>query len=252
VIAILTVVLGGGIVVGTAVSAAVPTVAASLARSESYELAVAGVERLQLDAGASSLSIEFDDVPEATLEVRDSGRGSWTLDRDGAALRVLSPDGPFLSWFGSGSGTATLVLPTELAGIDADIDFGAGSLRAEGEFGTLDLDIGAGEADVTGSAEELIVSIGAGRSDLDLTNVRTAQIEVSAGALTGSLSGAVPEEVGIVVSAGSLDLELPDELYAVTSDVSAGGFDNGLRELPSSRNTVSVEVAAGDVTLRAG
>src|SRR3546814_10218396 len=52
----------------------------------------------------------------STLEVRDSGGGSWTFDRDNATLRVETPRTPFISWFGGGNGRAVLTLPDELEG----------------------------------------------------------------------------------------------------------------------------------------
>ena len=56
--------------------------------------------------------------------------------------------------------------------------------------------------------------------------------------------------MSVDVSAGSLDLRLPDGAYDVRSDVSAGDFENGLNTDASSGNVVDVTVSAGTVTIR--
>src|SRR3546814_18801283 len=117
----------------------------------------------------------------STLEVRDSGGGSWTFDRDNATLRVETPRTPFISWFGGGNGRAVLTLPDELEGADADFDLGAGSLTAAGAFGELELGMGAGDMTISGSAEELTADESAGRADIDLEGVRSAEDRQSAG-----------------------------------------------------------------------
>jgi hypothetical protein len=53
------------------------------------------------------------------------------------------------------------------------------------------------------------------------------------------------------VSAGSLNLTVPDGEYNVTSEVSAGGFENKIGSSPDADSTVDVQVSAGQVVLRA-
>jgi hypothetical protein len=251
VIAILVAALGVAAIVATVWSGARPTLAAAAGRSETTTQTVGGVDALAVDISAARMTIRFDDAArEATLDVRDVGGGSWTLDRDGDTLRVTAPRLPFGSWFGGGNGRAVLTLPTDLAGSDADLELAGGSLRADGEFGAVTLQMGAGEATLAGSATSLSADVSAGRATLDLADVTTADLQLSAGELRGALTGETPQDVGVFVSAGSLDLTLPDDAYAVTSDVSAGGFDNGLRTDAAASATVRVEVSAGNATLR--
>lgn len=73
---------------------------------------------------------------------------------------------------------------------------------------------------------------------------------IGAGEILATLTGNALREVRIDVSAGSLVASLPDAEYAVTSDVSAGSFDNELDTSPGAARTVDVQVAAGGVTLR--
>ncbi|WP_454141812.1 sensor domain-containing protein [Microbacterium lacticum] len=75
-------------------------------------------------------------------------------------------------------------------------------------------------------------------------------LRLSAGAVTGAVTGRAPEEVAIDVSAGRLDLTLPDDAYAVSTDVSAGQLDNRLDVASSSANRVTVSVSTGYVALR--
>lgn len=249
VIALLTAALGIAVVVGAVLSAAVPTVAAAVSRSEEHSVDVEGVSDLDIDVHAMGLTIVFDDVDEASLEVRDSRGGAWTFERDDAVLRVATPRGNAMWWFGGGNGRATLTLPDDLAGLDAEVEVGGGSLDAEGEFGDLAVTLDAGQLTVSGTARDLIAEVNAGAGDLDLAGVATADLSLGAGELLARLTGSAPDEVIASVSAGSLELTLPDETYDLTTDVSAGSVDNGLRTNAQAPRTVFVEVAAGNAVL---
>jgi hypothetical protein len=96
------------------------------------------------------------------------------------------------------------------------------------------------------------VDVSAGRADLDLADVRSAEITVSAGALVGELTGDQPDAITLEVSAGSADLTVPEGDYDVSSDVSAGQFDNQVGSTPGASSTVRVDVSAGQAVLRAG
>jgi len=251
VVAILTVVLGGGILIGTLWSGAAPTVAASLARSEGGTLPVDGIREVELDVAAAVFTLRYDDVDEASLDVRDAGNGAWSLRDDDGTLVVESPGRSWFSWFGGArNGEATLTLPRELEGLDTAVDFGAGSFDAEGDFGALDIDAGAGSLDIRGSADSVTFALGAGRAELDLADVRTADLDVNAGRMDARLSGDAPTETRLEVNAGMLDLTLPDEAYDVTSDVSAGTLTNDLQTAAGADRTVHAEVSAGNVRLR--
>jgi hypothetical protein len=252
VITILTAALGVGILVAVAWGGIRSTVAAAAVSSETHEVAVAGVDVVDVDISAASLIVRFDDVTEASLEVRNSSSGAWTFERSAETLRVETPRTPFLSWFGgSGNGRGVLTLPAELEGADADLSLGAGSIDADGAFGMLALDMGAGDVTLRGSADSFTADVSAGRADVELADVDEADVQLSAGDMHARLSGEAPSDVQLSVSAGSLELTLPDGQYAVTSEVSAGDFDNGLQTSSAASSRVSVEVAAGTVQLLA-
>lgn len=255
VVAILAIVFGSLVIVGAIVSAVVGTIVSASVHTTNRTVEVAGVDRLDIDAAAGSLRVEFGSVREAELEVTSSwGADRWVLERDGGDLVVSSPRmwGPwwiFGGWFG-GPGDAVLRLPQSLEGLDADITFSAGTLDVDGEFAELDLTMNAGRADIAGSAESLKADMNAGRADLELADVATANLIVNAGSLDAALTGSQPDEVTVDLSAGSLNLSVPEGDYVVTSDVSAGGFDNRIGSDPSASSTIHVEVSAGQVTLR--
>ncbi len=259
----------GGVVLlavgGNAAFAAVHDVSAA-ARSESADtqsVNIDGIESLRIDAGASSVIARFGDVEEATLEVTGSRNGQWRLDRDDDELFVRSPEHGFGWWFGGdwfGNGwfrdedRVVLTLPESLEGTELDAEFvlSAGSLEIEGAYGEVDIEVGAGGLSMEGSATSIDADISAGRADLVLADVEEADFTVSAGKLVAELVDTAPRSVMIDVSAGSLDLTVPDETYSVTQNVSAGSLDNGLNTEADSRYEIDATVSAGSAVLRAG
>lgn len=254
VVAILTASLGGVIALGLVGSTVISTVASVAVSTERQAVGASGVDALDVDVSAGSLRIDFADVDEASLDVTSGwGSGDWTLERDGDELVVSSPDWAFGgAWLFGGDVRATLTLPRELEDtvLDAQFTVSAGDLDASGRYGELDVELGAGAVNVSGAAREVSADISAGRADLDLTDVQTADLTLSAGQLDGRFDGSRPRLVEVNVSAGSLDLALPDGDYDVTSSVSAGQLDNRLDTSASASSRIAVELSAGQVILR--
>ncbi|HEX5730016.1 MAG TPA: hypothetical protein VFX99_11380, partial [Microbacterium sp.] len=128
-------------------------------------------------------------------------------------------------------------------------DLSAGDLTVDGDFADLEIQVGAGSLTVDGSADTLSAELSAGGADIDLADVAEATFSVSAGAVESRLTGSAPRLVTVDVSAGSLELTVPDADYDVRSDVSAGEFDNRLRVDADSGNVVDVTVSAGSATI---
>ena len=255
VIAILAIVFGALVIVGTVSSAVWTTAASASVRTGTNATGVSGVSDLDADLSAGSLTIAFADVDEAELTVTGtSGADRWVLERDGDTLVVRSPDSFWGGmWFSGGSaGEAELRLPRDLSGIDADVSVAAGDFEASGDFGDLSLDLGAGRLAVDGSATALTLEVAAGRGEVQLDGVDTAELSVSAGALQVGLTGTPPSEITADVSAGALTLSVPDGRYEITSDVSGGSFDDRIGSTPGAQNTIDVEVSAGQIVLRPG
>lgn len=258
-VAIVVSVIGGVALLGAAVGAGVSAARGAAAGDELLTADARGVQALSVDASASSFSVAYADVDEAVLEVTAGAGGGWSLSRRGGELIVDRRGGlfggwSFGDWFGDGEDTAVLTLPEGLrdASLDADLSLGGGSLTAEGTFGDVQADVGAGYLSLEGAARSLDLDLSAGQAEVTLAGVERADFSIAAGRVDAVMRDEAPTEVSVDVSAGSLDLALPDVEYAVTSDVAAGDLDNQLDVSSASPHHIQVELAAGDATLRPG
>jgi hypothetical protein len=261
VVAIIVIVFGGLVVLGTVFSAIVTTIGAASVHTTTRTVDATGVSDLDVDVAAGSLRIEFADVSKAELEVTSTwGADHWTLSSHDGTLKVSSPDGvfgegwPFGGWpFGVNDvGDATLRLPQTTAGSDADLRLAAGELVVvDGSFGDVGLHMGAGQARIAASVDTISADVSAGTAELTLDGAQSADLTVSAGSLQAQLSGAQPDSLELDVSAGTLDVTVPAGDYDVRSDVSAGDFDNRVGSSPGADSTVTVQVSAGKAILRA-
>jgi hypothetical protein len=255
IVAIVAMSLGGVLLLGTLVSGIGSIAWSSISRDAtgSRVADTTGVSALSFDVSAGDVVVQYADVDEAMLEIAGGDRG-WNLERRGDTLS-LSNGRPWWAaqfGFGGGSSRATLTLPEAMVDekLDARFDVSAGSITADGTYGVLDVEVGAGDADVSGTADELTVDVSAGEADVTIDGARTANLSIGAGEILATLTGDALDDVRVDVSAGSLVASLPDEEYAVTSDVSAGSFDNLLQTATDAPRTVDVQVSAGGVTLR--
>lgn len=252
----LTVVLGvfGGLVLlGTGATAAIAGIHRIGPESGSLQSDTQGVTSLDLDVDAAEVRVEFRaGSAEAQLQIEGGSSNGWSLTRDGDELKVRGPESGF-DWFRPdwlrGDERATLVLPERLSGLDADLALQAGSLSVDGDFGELDVNLNAGALNLNGTARELDAELNAGRADVDLGDVQKAEFTVNAGRIVATLD-TVPSEVAIEVSAGALDLTLPDEQYDLRQNVTAGSLNSGLQQSSSSANRITATVSAGSVRLQ--
>lgn len=245
----------GGIALVVAIATTVFSSAMGLSRGAATLTAdTTGVTALDVDANAAQFTLEFAEVNEATLETSGMGAERWELTRSDTALVVDAPNDWWnWSWFGNnGSSNVTLTLPTELndGSLNAELDVDAGQLTANGSFDQLALELNAGEAQIDGAARTLDAQVNAGDARLALADVEHTSFEVAAGRLTTELTGSAPTTTQIDVSAGQLDLTLPNETYAVISDVAAGNLDNRLDTASESQYQIEVDLAAGEVKLQ--
>ena len=260
-ISIVMAALGGLIVLmliaTTAVTSLFVTYEGSSTMGEQTALmATDGIRELYVDAAAAEMTIEFGAVAEATLDVHGREEANWRLERYGDTLEVAHERSfldPFVCLFGCAkpSTELTLTLPSELNGtLDAEVILGAGDLTVNGSFVELEIDVSAGNAWVKGEARRIDATLGAGNIDFDVEGVIEASLDIAAGTAQGQFTGEAPREIEIEVSAGSLDLALPDARYATMSDVAAGNVSNLLHEDSASKNRIEIDVAIGSVTLK--
>ncbi|MEV7757381.1 DUF2807 domain-containing protein [Microbacterium sp. NPDC089180] len=251
-VSIVTIVVGAcvalGTVAGTAASAVVVLRDADRG-SVRVDGAAQAVGSLDIDVTGGALTIAYGDVDSARLDAA-TGRAGWTFERRGDALRVASPNRSFVDW-GAGS-SATITLPRQWAGtgLGVEAQVSGGALDLQGDYGTVSVRVAGGTTSLNGAAGELELDISGGSASVQLRDVGTAAFEVAGGEVTAHLRGSTPIRTYVQLTAGSVDLRLPDDEYRVSIDDGLGQVDNGLRQSPTATAEVDVTATMGEVRLR--
>ncbi|MFJ4038155.1 hypothetical protein ACIPVB_08705 [Microbacterium sp. NPDC090007] len=253
VISVVTIVAGAciafGTFVGTGLSAAHGMAAsrwdAVASGQTTSEVARGALSSLDVVVAGAQLTVTSGDVEAPELDAATSGPNAWTFERDGDRLRVVSPSGTFIG----DQAAATLTLPRD-AVVSADVRVSGGSVEADGDFDALDVEVNGGSATLSGTARSVDLSLAGGTASLRLDDTATAAFDVAGGRLTAALNGSTPERVRVDVTAGSADIALPDDEYAVTTDEGVGTVDNALRTNAEAAAQVDVTATMGRVTLR--
>lgn len=255
-VAILVTVLGVALILGLLVQGLAFGVHTAAGTDSSTQTAdVDGVTSLDLDTSSGDLAVTFASVNEATLDITTTGAssdGDWSLEVDGDRLVVRQDNDWFWFWpnFGSSRTTAELVLPDELEGVvSAQLSVSAGSMSLRGDLAEVEIDVAAGSLTFEGASTSLDAEVSAGDADVVTSGPETVDIRVSAGRLTGTITGEAPARTSVEVSAGNANLDLPDAEYAVTGGVSAGDRSIDVRTDPASPHQLHVEVSAGDAVI---
>lgn len=259
-ITIAAAIIGGGALVtvgGTSAFAAMHQVATGNGSARSSSTVDAdGVTTLKVDVGRGDATIRFGDTTDATMIVDGQDAGDWTMRREGDVLRIERPGGAFGWWIGAWFGQdpqMTLTLPRELEGeLNADLQLDAGSLTAEGRFDTLSTTVNAGQLTVDGGAKAFTTRISAGSATVRLQDVTTADLSMSAGDISATISGSQPDLIRLDVSAGSMDVTVPSGRYDLSKDTSAGSLDAQIQTDPSSSHRIQSTLSAGSITLTEG
>ncbi|WP_306232820.1 hypothetical protein [Agrococcus beijingensis] len=259
-ISVLLIVLGSiGLVFGVT-GGVVRGFASHGATDQSWTADAEGVRELRIESSASRFELLFADVDEATLVAESDGGPvqRWNLERRGDTL-VVGTDWRW-DWVGFGrlfddgigDERATLTVPEELqaGGLDLDADISAGSFTADADLALARIDLSAGEFDLAGSAEQLELHVSAGDGRVEIDSASSVVLDVSAGRISGALTGKQPDSIVASVSAGDIDMMIPDGEYAVTEDASAGSSDVDVVSDSRAAATIDVDVSAGSVTLR--
>ncbi|WP_435748487.1 DUF4097 family beta strand repeat-containing protein [Microbacterium sp. PMB16] len=259
-IMIVTAVVGGIALLGsggTAALAATGDLMSSSRPDSTQTVDVEGIDGIDLDVDGSNVRIEFGDVDEAELAITNGRGRAWTFERDGDELIVHSPESSWGWWFGNWFGNEEIVvltLPESLSGegLDGDLSLDAGNLEVAGDYGHLGVEVNAGSLGMDASADSIDMQMSAGRADIVLDGVDDAVLGVSAGSLDVELTGTPPSQTTIDVSAGSLDLTVPDVGYVITQDISAGSLDAKVKQSSTGGRTIDVNLSAGSVDIRPG
>lgn len=261
-IVIATSVIGGVLLLG-AVGAGVISGLASLAAdqrgTQTVTAQLSDVRALDIDAGSANFTVVFDGeggADAALLEVQ-RGTSEWRMKSSDAVLMVERERGFGLDWLRFGprpEQNVVLHLPQNMRTqqLDADLTLSSGEFYIEGDLGEVDADLSSGTLTVSGTARSFDAEVSSGYLNFELTDVATADIDVSSGRVRGDLGGSALRSLELSVSSGNIDISVPDQRYSVSSRISSGNFDNLLRTDPSSSRTVDVSISSGNVTLRPG
>lgn len=260
-VSLITALLGAVILAGVVVSAALPTVGTLLAGDRGsgtgeggiHTTGVEGITEVWIVSQRSDVRVAFGDVTEAELSVSPADSSTWHWETSGNVL-VATNNRPLnicFGWCGNRNEEVTITLPRDLDGkLAGNFELGSGRITAEGDFTNLDLEVAAGMLTYTGEVEEVTADLSAGSAHLALTDTRVADVEVAAGRFIAELDGRAPEQVRAQLSAGELDLTLPDVPYQVRTEHTFGVLDNQLRTTPDADNIIDIEVAAGRALLQ--
>lgn len=153
-----------------------------------------------------------------------------------------------------------ITVPADLKLSDLSIDDSAGDVYVDCSANDCDIDASAGKVTVIQHGESNEISIDDSAGDVDVTaeTVKKLSIDMSAGSLKLSADKA-PEESEIDVSSGNIDLSLPETIdLTLGVDISAGEFNS---EIPFAKkgdnyvfgngtNKMDIDASAGDVNIK--
>lgn len=215
---------------------------------------IQGITAIDLDMSAGELTIEYGEVSGVQLDITNP-RGDWRMDRTGDTLVIRSPKKPFFFFFGFNGWErherVILTLPAALEGkLDAKLSLSAGSITSHADFKSLDVDLSAGYIEIAGEMSQFSGEVSAGDLRGELSNVTKAELDVSAGSSELRFTGSAPEELEIDLTAGDATVILPDVVYDVRADRTAGDIITNVRTERGSKHFIDVTVTAGSVTLK--
>ena len=267
-------VVGSVMLLGSAAAGAVSAVRYD-GGSHSIDLSEAAstATDLKAEVAAADLTIEYHSGSDVVLEASGNRADRWQAKIEDGTIRVKSPgrgwdwfgDGWFGDWFDGGDlpfdwsagewntdagARATLRLPESLKGLDAYLKLEAGRLSVDGDLGQIDATVNAGALSLDGTAEQVAVTVNAGEANVDLDGVQTGTYDVNAGRVISQLSGDL-SALTLRVSAGAIDLTLPDSVYDLRREVAAGSLNSDLSEARDAAHRIDANVMAGTVTLQA-
>ena len=128
--------------------------------------------------------------------------------------------------------------------VQHDISVPAGLLEE------LSVEIAAGDVDIIGASAELDVQVSAGDVQILDFSGPSVMVRLSAGEITLAAVEA-PESIDVRTRAGDIEIVVPDEVYNVSTDVTAGSANVALRQDPGSERTIDVSTTAGDISITA-
>lgn len=133
--------------------------------SKEQEVSADKCENLEIELGAGSLELVYDDVDK--IEIRQNGVSGFKSKMDGDTLKI---EGGLKVGINSNGGTITITIPKGMRFDEVDLEVGAGEAYI-GKLTTnlLDVEVGAGEADIRDlDTVTLNAGVGAGKLYMEL------------------------------------------------------------------------------------
>ncbi|MFC0581031.1 DUF4097 family beta strand repeat-containing protein [Micrococcoides hystricis] len=215
---------------------------------------IRGINAVVVDAADATVEVKFADIDKAELQLTNTDESKWHFGRENQTLLLSKSSSIGFCVFNCGidRDNVVLTLPQELSdgSLAGDFTVSSGSIEIAGNYAQFSLNVDAGSGSWVGQAHDVNVEVNAGRADIQADDVSQAALRVSAGRLSGTLSGNQPENTELEVNAGRLDVRLPQGTYHVETDEAAGSVEERLQHDPTSPHRVSISVSAGSATVR--
>lgn len=177
------------------------------------------IKKLEIELGAGSLEIYYDDVDE--IQVWQDEVAGFETEMDGDTFKISGGTGVVIN---NGGGSIVLTIPKDM------------------KFEEVQLEVGAGEAWIDElKADFLDVEVGAGEADFGHLDVKTLDAEVGVGELTAELVGS-EEDYNYNIESGIGEIEIGDNSY--------GGFARSQNIAnPGADRVIDMECGIGSVSI---
>lgn len=202
--------------------------------TEQTTFGAADVSMLSVDIESGDVTMMAEDRTDILVETEMTST-FWSdaeavMTKQGDRI-TLEDDCAFLSFAGC-EVDYTVRLPE-----DADIE--------------LVVEAAAGSIEIVGAGAPVDARTTAGDVSLTRYEGTDASIETTAGNATFSGVEA-PENLRVVTTAGSVGIEVPDDVYRIDTETTVGDVDIEVRQDPDSTRTIYAETTAGDITISIG
>lgn len=177
------------------------------------------IKKLEIELGAGSLEIYYDDVDE--IQVWQDDVADFETEMDGDTFKISGGTGVAIN---NGGGSIALTIPEDM------------------KFEEVQLEVGAGEAWIDElKADFLDVKVGAGEADFGHLDVKTLDAEVGVGELTAELVGS-EGDYNYNIESGIGEIEIGDNSY--------GGFAERQNITnPGADRVIDMECGIGSVSI---
>lgn len=188
------------------------------------------VKSLDLDIGASTMEIKYEDVDEYQIQVKNAKLGYSKCEMNDGVLSIESNiDRVGVSWGKQKGNKVTLIIPKKAKLKEIELSLGAGSctgdyLSAE----EMELEIGAGniQFETLEARKTMDLSVGAGNVEVDRLEAGSLELECEAGRCYVK-SAATTDNITLTCDAGYTYMKLEGEKdsYNYDLDCSMGNIE---------------------------